>query len=529
VRRPSWFLLPLSMIIFACGDGEPSSARNEGDRQSQLNRLPKLPDELAPPTPTLTTLDLVRYHSPVFYHDTRKTQWPGTEYAQDYITKINWTGSYTLVDTLSAAKIHPMTPHVYYSLSVTETHYFIGYFIYHAYRSPGYSKVSHHFDGLTLAVAKKGTSYGSGVCQQQHGCLVAMITRADDDFYQYNDLSYGYALESGSDNVDAPISTTGAGFNGDGASGRHPRVFVKRLSHRIYSCAHGSKASCGTDHDSGIVYYLRQSGTPSAAPDPTTGGAGSYIQRYAYGLIALDAATGDRGPWALRNYRDDSETSSCAPTGTCTFDSWGRLNGSCGDLMPWAWDDPDDGPTYAGDLLCDPVKLFDIQLDGAPFESNRLSHRYLSHPYWTHRVKLSRIRPTTSEYDFLVHLDVTASNQPAGTDRVFGASHWRNRTYPLQDNYPSYGGGSDPAEAGITYGDTSNEHYFCRPNRQDGADTAIRIRGKTSAQIWYFGAWMGTPGTKIVKTDHYTCQSYGCAWVDFEMESNPDNDFLHLL
>jgi hypothetical protein len=198
--------------------------------------------------------------------------------------------------------------------------------------------------------------------------------------------------------------------------------------------------------------------------------------------------------------------------------------------MPWALDDPDDGPTYAGDMLCDPVKLFDIRIDGAPFESNRLSHRYLVHPYWTHRVKLSRIRPQRNVYDFMVELQVTASNQPEGTDKVFDARHWRNKTYPLQDNYPSYGGGSHPVETDITYGDTSNEHYFCRPNRQDGADTAIRIRGRSlDKQIWYYGAWMGSPGVKIYKNDHYTCQSYGCAWVDFEIESNPENNFLYLL
>lgn len=526
-------LLPLALIItVGCGGEAPTNGPDDDERQSQWNRLPKLPDKLAPPTkPTVTTLDVVRHHSPVIYQDTYKRTWKGKEYVNSYITKINWAGSYTPEDSLDAVATHPMTPHVYYSFSATQTHFFIGYFVYHLFRDPNpqYLRVSHHFDGVTLAVAKKGASYGGGVCQEQHGCLVAMITRAGGDFFQYNDLGYGYQLESGSSNIDAPISTTGAAFNGDGATGRHPRIFISHSSHDVYSCAHSSKASCGSSHNDGIIYYLRQSGTPSAAPDPTTGGAGSYTKRYTYGLIALDAASGDRGPWALRNWRDDSETSSCAPTGACTFDSWGKLNAS-GDLMPWAWDDSDDGPTYAGDLLCDPVKLFDIQLDGAPFENNRFSHRYISHPYWTHRVKLSRIRPTTSKYDFLVHFDVTASNPPSGTDKIFGSGHWRNRTYPMQDNYPSYGGGSHPVEDDITYGDSSNEHYFCRPNRQDGADTAIRIRGKTlGAQIWYYGAWMGTPGTKIVKTNHYTCQSYGCAWVDFEMESNPNNNFLHLL
>jgi hypothetical protein len=71
-----------------------------------------------------------------------------------------------------------------------------------------------------------------------------------------------------------------------------------------------------------------------------------------------------------------------------------------------------------------------------------------------------------------------------------------------------HGGGTDPIDDDITYGDNSNEHYFCRPSRQ-----AIRIRGRSDGkQIWYYGAWMGTPGTKIKKTDHHTCQSYGCAY-----------------
>jgi hypothetical protein len=347
-KKKLMFLMTVFVFAGCGGEEEP---RASGERQSQAFRdLPDFPDKLAPPpTSAPTTLDLVRYHSPVIYQDTYKRNWSGKEYAGDLIAKINWAGSYTPVTNYDAVGVHPMTPHVYYSLSATQTHYFIGYFLYHVFRTPSYpNQIRHHFDGVTLAVARKGASYGNGTCQDAHGCLVAMITKANQHLYQYNDLSYGYQLSSGSDTISAPISTTGVGFNGDGADGRHPRIYVSHSSHNIYSCEHTSKASCGSNHSDGIIYYLRQSGTPSAAPDPSTGGAGSYTKRYAYGLIALDATSGDRGPWALRNYRDDSETSSCAPTGVCTFDSWGKLNGPYGDLMPWALDDPDDGPTYAG-------------------------------------------------------------------------------------------------------------------------------------------------------------------------------------
>lgn len=517
----------LTAILAGCGGEE--LLPEEGERQGQANLQPTLPgpSELAPPAPNLTVLDLVRHHSPVIYQDTEKMSWPGKEYARDFITKLNWAGSYTPEANYDAVGVQPMTPHVYYSFSQTQTHYFIGYFVYHFYRSTT-GTIAHRFGGMTLAVARQGASYGQGVCEEPRGCLVAMITRAGH-YHRYQDLSYGYGLTSGSGSIDAPISTTGAGFNGDGAQGRHPRIFIQQGTHYVLSCE-DSSASCGSNHADGIVYYLRESGTPSAAPHPTTGGSGSYTKRYAYGLIALDATSNDRGPWALRNYRNDSETSSCAPTQSCTFASWGKLAGSYGSRLPWAWDDPEAGPTFAGDLLCDPVKLFDVQLDGAPFENNRLSHRYVSHPYWTHRLKLGRIRPNRSNYDFFVELLVTASNTPAGTDHVFDAHHFRNRTYPLEDNFPSYGGGSDPIDEDISYGDTSNEHYFCRPNREGGAETAIRIHGKSLAsQIWYFGAWMGTPGIKIAKTNHYTCQSQGCAWVDFELESNPNNNFLSLL
>lgn len=519
--------LVLTVILaVGCGGEEPLSA--DGERQGQANLLPTLPagaDELAPPAPNLTVLDLVRHHSPIFYQDTEKMSWPGKEYARNFITKLNWAGSYTPEQNYDAVGVQPMTPHVYYSFSQTQTHYFIGYFVYHFYRSKS-GPYLHRFNGATLAVARQGASYGQGVCGEPRGCLVAVITRGGR---AYNDLSYGYGLTNGSGAVDGPLSTTGAGFNGDGAQGRHPRLFISTGGSFVRSCE-DSAASCGGNHADGIVYYLRESGAPSAAPDPTTGGAGSYTKRYAYGLIALDATSGDRGPWALRNYRNDSETSSCAPSESCTFASWGKLAGDHGELLPWAWDNPSDGPSFAGDLLCDPVKHFDVRLDGAPFENGRLSHRYVSHPYWTHRVKLGRIRPTTSSYSFLVDVLVTASNTPSGTDHVFDASHWRNRTYPLQDNLPSYGGGSDPVDDDLSYGDSSNEHYLCRPSREGGAETAIRIHGKANGDpIWYFGAWLGTPGLTIVKTNHYTCQSYGCAWVDFELESNPNNNFLESL
>lgn len=517
------------LLVGGCGPQDNDGVLSQTAQKLSLRGgIFNQPGDFAPPEPTQTVLDIVEHHSPIFY---QPTSWSSaTGYAHKYTAKINFDYNYDSADNKSSISDinanYPLTPYVYYSYSSTLTHHFIGYYLFHPYHS--------EMNGVVMAVVKNGYSHGKGLCTSPEGCLVAMITRQgsaehERSFRQHYDAQFGLLLENGSESLNSaiPVFTYPSGqpgYNGNGVVGRHSRLYVS-------SASPTSIATCYKDVcdnvTSGIVYYRRADGM-TTTPASLTGGSGNYTQAYGYGLISMDSVRGDLGPWSLRYHRNDNYSKPCSASETCFFKRWGRINNTLTYStlsMPWAWDDNDDGPSYVGDWLCDPVKLFDVQFDGPPFEDGRLSHQYTYHPYWTHRVKLNRIRATFQSKPYYVNLRVESSNNPDGSDVVFDKRSWRGWTTDNMDNTPSYGGGDPYKYDYLTYGDTSREHHFCRPGRQDGADTAVRIRGYASdSVVWYFGAWMGYPNQEHVKTAFPYCSQVGCAEVDFEISTNSKNE-----
>jgi hypothetical protein len=157
--------------------------------------------------------------------------------------------------------------------------------------------------------------------------------------------------------------------------------------HSVFACAlhdpeQNTSNDCHTPHftGSGIVYCYGD-GTADT-PDPAQGGVGPYTQTYRYGLIAKDQCDigsvcppeADIGLWTLRYHRNDNPLSpdGCHLDMSCPYANWANMHGNASDGAdrgggnpPWQWDDDDDGPVYAGDWFADPVRFFDIHLDGA--------------------------------------------------------------------------------------------------------------------------------------------------------------------
>ncbi|HLP40548.1 MAG TPA: hypothetical protein VK465_03490, partial [Fibrobacteria bacterium] len=117
---------------------------------------------------------------------------------------------------------------------------------------------------------------------------------------------------------------------------------------------------------------------------------------------------------------------------TCTFGSFGRLRGDTFGadkaMMPWAWDDSDDGPVYAGAMLCDPAAFSDTHLDGDGFDAG-FSHDYVGHAYRTHTIDvfaiLSNANRDLDGNGSDIYLKVTAPGSPEGTGDVMNARAWK--------------------------------------------------------------------------------------------------------
>ncbi|HLP40318.1 MAG TPA: hypothetical protein VK465_02320, partial [Fibrobacteria bacterium] len=152
----------------------------------------------------------------------------------------------------------------------------------------------------------------------------------------------------------------------------------------------------------------------------------------------------------------------------CTFASFGRLRGdNFGEnkaMMPWAWDDSNDGPAYAGDMLCDPAVFFDTHLNGVGFDEG-VSHKYVDHAYRTHTVEVTLIRSDrnldsdTNGSD--LYLKVTAPGSPEGTDDVINSNAWKVNNAKVGIWY-EFGYGGFDAEGPIRFGERIKSHSFCR-------------------------------------------------------------------
>ncbi len=425
-----------------------------------------------------TYRDLAKYWAPRIYHDTDDSYYLG-----DYITHFNFDGDYNGKNNWENLDAFATVPaYVYYAVSETETHYFIHYALFHPRDWHEWLSADRHendLEGVSLVV-RKGGRYGS---------LIAMETLAHDEFYQYGAHA---SVANGGESLDGTVSLFDQ---------RHPRIFVEAKGHGIYGCDDRCDRAPGGD---GIVYF------EGGVAESPLGGDGDYTRRVSYALIAFDAdgsVDGNEGFWHRRYDICDE----------CTFGAWGKLRGDTfGEnkaKTAWAWDDPDDGEVFAGSLLCDPALLFDVHFGGSAFDTG-FSHRYVSHPYYTHALDLFSV-VSDENRDWLggasdPYVLVTAQGSPAGSDTVLDAASWLKFEAAAGVWYP-YRRGGDQATGRGAYGTDFGSHTFCRP-KGSAVSVAVYDRDTTSDELL---------GQMVLdaSSDHTRGASLGAARLKFRFES----------
>ena len=293
--------------------------------------------------------------APIIYQDT-----DNTNYKADYITRFDYDGDCVGNNNWDNLPNYPVPAYVYYAVMETETHYYIFYLFFHPRDwsdiLPWVDEHENDMEGVWLMIRKDGTKYGS---------LVVMETEAHTQIYQY---SNDPTVSSGSDDVDGSIIMVyAAGFE-------RPTVFVQARGHGVYRWD-GSDFPGGD----GVVYYPY-----GRAEEPESGND----RNVSYALIPLFKTL-----WHYRYEIGNGETFDKP----YTYQKQITYEGSTIDFVaenipeafdgddgqddaanpPWAWDDPDDGPVYKGDVFFDPAYTFSTHLT---FQE-QVSKNYLYHPY----------------------------------------------------------------------------------------------------------------------------------------------------
>ncbi|WP_197491627.1 hypothetical protein [Bacillus sp. SJS] len=276
-------------------------------------------------------LDLASKWAPVHYQDT-----DSTDYDADYLTSANYDGDWNMLNNWENQTRDPgrLKGSAYYSVSETETHWFIIYSFYHPrdwtdYPDFGLDTHENDLEGAMMIVRKNGGPSGT---------LEGMVTVSHNHFYSF--VPAGSPLTNGEENIDGSILMT------DG----RPSTFQE-------SKGHGLKAWNGKEFPGGdgVIYRPTAEGTvPSGGND----------RNASYKLIPVTE------PGGLWERRSSSET--YASFGTFAGDN-GKDNAA---NAPWGWDDSDDSQER-GAMALDPAALTDAYFDGL----GTFSKKYLVNPF----------------------------------------------------------------------------------------------------------------------------------------------------
>jgi len=442
---------------------------------------------------------VAEYYAPVIFQDT-----DSDGYQYDYITKVNFDGDYDASNNRAHADSFQLPGYVYYSVSATSTHFFIGYYFYHPYDS-GDGTHDNDLEGIMLMVNR---SRGDGVI----GELVAMETEAHGQLYQY-----AYCPDrNGDGSVDKPdadhegeatvkstrvedldgcirvytaaTGTIGNAQDGSGCvdctsftlpyrqsySGVHPLVYSQAQGHGVGACGYGillGEVDCeNANGGDGIVYYH------GYQADVPMGGGGNWVGKYMYRLIPMDAndPNHDLGLWYLQN-----PDGSASPS--VTFQPWARFTGEDnGADAPWGWDDPDDAQVHVGDIFCDPAFTFDTHLNGSEFTRPNYSLSYTDHVYYTHYLRLIEVMTDTTHDD--VYIRVGASfdqGSPYGSGVFIEGDNWQVNDMQPGVWHQWFHGGYD-ATGARAYAYPSSARHICRP---PGLDFGFRPYDENSDAV----------------------------------------------
>ena len=266
--------------------------------------------------------------APIHYQDVDQTGIHSLGGRADYITRYDFDGDLDGRNNWDHAgnSAYPLSAHAYYSVTQTDSHWFIVYLFFHPRDwSDSFTDDEHENDseGLLTTVRRDGSTYG---------ILESVVTVAHTDFFSY--VPPGGSWTSNAETVDGTLQM--ASFGG----ALHP-VTAQQAK------GHGLKARPQYDIvGDGVVYYP----SLSNAQVPT----GPNDRNVSYQLVDIFEPG---GMWDQRN-------------NTALFGAWGCFagdkTGGCGQgtigckvnaaHTPWAWDDDNDRPG-AGALATDPAGL----------------------------------------------------------------------------------------------------------------------------------------------------------------------------
>ena len=248
-------------------------------------------------------------------------------------------------------------PTVYVSFIKSETHYFLGYWLYFARACSGYpliktmncmSKQSNIMTGVLLVVRHQN--------QGGLGTLEYMQTIAWDDSQHYLPAGSQLKLMGG-------MATLKGDIQFEDGKKRSPLIFVRHGDHaafgdKSFTAGIGHWHKDGFPENSGIIYryFSGNSKTPSDDNDPSA----RYQMKFLYNDL-----------WSLRkNFGSNN-----------MFSTFGILRTSKSDnqnIAPWAYKDTDYGHRPRGEIFYNPIDLIRHEF---PMGWTNFSFKYLYNPY----------------------------------------------------------------------------------------------------------------------------------------------------
>lgn len=272
-------------------------------------------------TTNLTYHQLAAYWAPVLFQDVDVDN-----YRADYITNVDYDGDWNPLNNWDNLLNFKLNAYVYYWVSETTTHWFLGYAFFHPrdWSDDITAPLDQHendMEGCLIVISKEFGRYGE---------FVLLITRAHEEFYSYKDYDdvISNEVRDGHEDIDGDVEF----------EEHHPYIYAKAEGHAVYGDLRWEVKDFPSND--GVVYrYIGKASEPSNSNDRNVG----------YDLVFI----GD-----LWDKRDDSNL--FYKFGTFHGDDWSDNKADA----PWGWDDKDDGDVRADQFFLDPAYLVDSYHDG---------------------------------------------------------------------------------------------------------------------------------------------------------------------
>ena len=292
--------------------------------------------------------------APVHYQDVDQTGSQSLGGKSDYLTAVDYDGDWVTTNNWENLPHFPASAVVYYSITESETHWFIIYAFYHPrdWKNDIEFETAHENDmeGCLLVVEKP-----AGANAERFGVVRGMVAVAHLDFYSYvpEDSPWTdgppHAWWRPGENIDGVLRFE----TFDGLD--HPVTYQEARGHALRADVRDPFG--GGD---GIRYLpsLTLSEEPKHPND----------RNVHYQLVDI---FGETGLWSKRG-----DPNVFAKFGVFRGDTHGVNSANA----PWKWDDKDDGGRLqGGELAVDPIKLIKIYFTGLGiFSEVYLSNRYQS-------------------------------------------------------------------------------------------------------------------------------------------------------